>query len=309
MFNKHYIQPGLLVALATLGLLLSGIATGRVSAGRSPTLQSTTILGGKAAPSCDFITRFDPKHFSNPTTIDNKWLPLVPGTEFTLKGSANWGGGVLPHRVLFTVTDLTKIIDGVRTIVIWERDINAGQLLESEIAFHAQDNDGSVWLFGEYPEEYKNGKFIGAPSTWIAGQAHAEAGILMPANPRIRTPSYLQGLAPEIDFVDCARVLKKEPKSCIPLHCYDQVVVTDEWNPRFPDDGHQQKYYAPGVGNIRADFVGGPEHETLLLVKVAHLDQRGLAEVRNQALKLDAHAYEVSELYGHTLPAGWSEYR
>jgi hypothetical protein len=176
--------------------------------------------------------------------------------------------------------------------------------VESELAFHAQDNAGNVWLFGEYPEEYENGQFVGAPDTWIPGRAHAKAGILMLARPRVGTPSYLQGLAPAIDFVDCARVFQRNQKTCIPLKCYRHVLITDEWNPLFPEDGHQFKYYARGVGNIRAGFVGGPEHETLVLTRVTHLCVRALAKVREAALRLDARAYRVSKnLYRDTSPA------
>ena len=94
-----------------------------------------------------------------------------------------------------TVTDLTKVVDGVRTLVIWERDFTAGQLSEPELAFFAQDNAGNVWLLGEYPEEYEDGKFDKAPA-WISGQKGARAGITMPAEPRLGVPDYAQGFAP-----------------------------------------------------------------------------------------------------------------
>src|SRR3990170_3720292 len=70
---------------------------------------------------------------------------------------------------------------------------SAGQLVETELAFFAQDDDGNVWNLGEYPEEYENGEFVGAPSTWIAGLAGAEAGVHMLAEPRQGTGYYLQG--------------------------------------------------------------------------------------------------------------------
>ena len=93
--------------------------------------------GALTAPACAQATRFDPANFSNPTTIDNKWLPLVPGTQFTLQGYTLRGRAVLPHRVVFTVTDLTKFVNGVRSVVVWDRDINEGQLQEAELAFFA----------------------------------------------------------------------------------------------------------------------------------------------------------------------------
>ena len=63
----------------------------------------------------------------------------MPGTRLTLEGRANRGGGPLPHTVTFTVTDLTKVIAGVRTRVAWDVDVNEGELSETELAFFAQD--------------------------------------------------------------------------------------------------------------------------------------------------------------------------
>jgi hypothetical protein len=247
---------------------------------------------------------FDRDNFNNSTRVDNKWHPLVPGTQFTYEGRSNRGFGRLPHRVVFTVTDLTKEINGVRTVVLWDRDINAGKLLEGELAFHAQDDDGNVWLLGEYPEEYEEGKVAGAPDTWIAGVEDAQAGVIMRARPRVGTSSYRQGLVPSIEFGDVAKVYKTGQSNCVPVRCYQNVLVTDETNPYEPADGHQLKFYAPGVGNIRAAPRGGKEKEVLVLVDVRLLGPTGLAKVREQALKLDKRAYQVrKDLYARTPPA------
>jgi hypothetical protein len=242
--------------------------------------------------------------FSHPFTIDNQWFPLGPGHQFILEGRANRGHGRLRHRVVFTVTDLTKVIDGVSTLVLWDRDYNAGTLEEAEITFHAQDDEGNVWNFGEYPEEYEHGKLTGAPDTWLAGTARARAGIIMLARPRPGTPSYLQGWAPAIEFADRARVYGTQRRDCVPLGCYGNVLVTDEWNPAEPG-AHQRKYYAPGVGNVRVGAAGeDSERETLVLVKVRHLSSGAMATVRAQALKLDRRAYRTRpDLYSHTRPA------
>ena len=66
----------------------------------------------------------------------------------------------------------------------WDRDFLEGKLQEQELAFFAQDDQGNVWNFGEYPEEYENGKFTGAPSTWIRGVDGAYGGIHMLSQPR-----------------------------------------------------------------------------------------------------------------------------
>jgi hypothetical protein len=245
-----------------------------------------------------------PSGFSNPTRIDNRWFPLAPGTQFLYEGRANRGKGQRRHRVVFTVTDLTKVIDGVRTLVLWDRDYNAGVLQENEITFHAQDDDGTVWNFGEYPEEYRGGRLAGAPDTWLAGTARARAGIVMLAKPRLGAPSYLQGFAPDIEFADRARVYRKGLRVCVPVGCYDNVLLTDEWNPAEPG-AHQRKYYASGVGTIRVGAAGeDTEGETLVLAKVRRLSRPAMAFVRREALKLDARAYRTrSDVYGQTPPA------
>jgi hypothetical protein len=249
---------------------------------------------------------FDRDNFSDSTTIDNKWSPLVPGTRYIYHGRSNRGHGRRPHEVIFTVTDLVKEVDGVRSVVLWDQDINAGELLEGELALFAQDDDGNLWNMGEFPAEFDgHGKFEGAPDTWIAGLDRARAGILMRGDPREGTPSYHQGLAPTIGFQDLAKVLKTGQRNCVPTGCYKDVLVTDETNPAEPDDGHQLKYYAPGIGNIRAaPGVGGKEKEVLVLVKIEHLSPQALAHARRQALGLEKLAYSSRRLvWSRTPPA------
>jgi hypothetical protein len=293
MFGAQRIRFTLLSSLAAMLLLLT--SAGGVGASASQT----------APASCAPAIAFASENFPASPKVDNTWFPLDPGTQFTLEGRANRGGGLLPHKVIFTVTDLTKVIDGVRTVVVWDQDINEGQLVEAELAFFAQDNAGNVWNLGEYPEEYEDGVFVGAPSTWIAGLAGAEGGIHMLAKPRTGTSWYLQGSAPEIDFLDCAKVLKTGETTCVPFNsnCYKNVLVTDETSPLDQGGGHQLKYHAPGVGIVQVGAVADREGETLVLTGLVHLGPGALAQARQQALKLDRRGYQVSDVYGQTPPA------
>ena len=258
---------------------------------------------GAAAQTCDALIPFDPARFTHSTRIDNHWLPLAPGTRFVLEGRSNRGGGVLPHQVILTVTDLAKVIEGVRTVVLWDQDVNEGDVEESELTFFAQDDDGNVWNFGEYPEEYEDGKFSGAPKTWIHGQDGAHAGYAIEAQPRLGGPAHNQGVAPKISFLDCARVLQVDQRVCVGDTCYTGVLVMDEWSPHDPESGHQRKFYAPGVGNVQTGAVDDPEDETLVLVKVGQLSPQELAEARAAALALERHAFAVSAVYRKTQAA------
>lgn len=132
---------------------------------------------------------FDPANFDQPTEIDNRWFPLTPGTQFTYQGSSIVDEAREPHRVVFTVTDLTKVVDGVRALVAWDRDYASGELQETELAFFAQDNDGNVWHLGQYPEEYEGGKLVNAPA-WIAGLKGARPGVTVKAEPQPGAGSY-----------------------------------------------------------------------------------------------------------------------
>src|SRR3990172_11026781 len=81
---------------------------------------------------------FDPANFdSSSTIIDNEWWPLKPGTQMTWEGSAFEDDEKVRRKVVFTVTDMTKEIAGVRTLVGWDRDYVNDELTESELTFLA----------------------------------------------------------------------------------------------------------------------------------------------------------------------------
>src|SRR5687767_10801448 len=226
------------------------------------------------------VKDFERAQFDDPTHINNRWMPLKPGTQRVYEGSAILDGEKQrsTRRVVSTVTDLGKVIAGVQTLVIWERDYTAGELGESEIAFFAQDNAGNVWLLGEYPEEYENRKFVEAP-VWIAGQKDARAGIAMLADPRLGRTDYSQGFAPPpADFTDRARIYEMGQQTCTSVDCYKNVLVSEEFNPDEPG-AYQLKYYASEVGNVRVGWRGAKEEEkeTLALVIQKRLSPQELA--------------------------------
>ena len=241
----------------------------------------------------------DPKKFSRPTIIDNKWLPLKPGTQLTYSGTTlDDKGKRKPHVIIFTVTDLVKKINGIDVVVIWDRDIAAGKLEESELTFFAQDDDGNVWHLGQYREAYDDKDYIGSQAWMIGHLEGAKAGIMMKADPKERTPSYSQGYAPPpFNWTDRGQVFKMGQKVKVPAGTYDNVLVTEEWARDEAKGARQLKYYAPGVGNIRVGFAGADKKkESLDLIKAVQLSPKEMDEVRAEALKLDGRNY----IYGST---------
>ena len=246
---------------------------------------------------------FAPDNFDNPTNINNKWAPMQPGTRWTHEGSAvDDEGNSFTRRIEFTVTDLTKEIAGVHTVVAWIVDFNDGEIVEKEIAFYAQDSDGNVWYFGEYPEEYENGEFVKA-APWIHGIEDARAGIKMMAEPQLGIPSYFQGWGPAVEWSDYGQVDQIVEETCVPVDCYKDVLVIAE-SSLGEVDAYQLKYYAPGVGEVRVGWKGADAtQEELELIELVQLSPEQLMEVHSMALELENHAYEISkDVYSQTSP-------
>ena len=263
-----------------------------------------SACGGKSSPEATAEFKdFDPNNFDRSTEINNKWMPMQPGTQWAYEGTAvDDEGNIFARRIEFTITDLTKEIAGVRTVVAWIVDYNNDEIIEKEIAFYAQDNDGNVWYLGEHPEEFADGKFVDAP-TWITGIEDARAGVKMMAEPKVGMPNYFQGWGPAVEWSDYGRIDKMGQETCVPIDCYKDVMVIAEAS--LKEVGAAQfKYYVPEVGEVRVNWGGqDASQEALQLVEHTQLSPEALAKIRAEALALEKHAYEVSaNVYGKTSP-------
>lgn len=290
----------------TIAALTSLAASGCVALSTSGCLGDGGSRESSAAPAQKPRKEVSAKDYdrrlfdANSATITNKWFPATPGTEFTWTGFTEDAGQREEHRIVSIVTDMTKEIDGVRSLISWDRDWSGGSLVESELLLLAQDRAGNVWHMGEYTEAYEDGEFIGGQA-WLVGHLKgARAGIHMKADPRLDTPAYSQGFAPAPYYWgDWGNVHKVGQRTCVPVGCFREVLVVDEFEPRKRGE-HQLKYYAPGKGNVRVGWRGSDaSKEVLVLRKVRHLGPQAMARAR-EAVR--AHE-ERANAYGDTPPA------
>ena len=256
---------------------------------------ASSALSVLAADNRTDLLQIDPKNFSRPTIVDNKYMPLKPGSKTVYEGwTIDDEDKKVPHKVIDIVTDLVKEINGIETVVIWEVDIVNGKLQESELAFRAQDDQGNVWHFGEVKEVYdENTKLVGA-KVWMDGHLGAKSGIIMPGNPAVGTPSFSQGYAKGVyKWDDRGQVRKVGEKVKIPAGSFKDVVVIEEWSSGERKKGALQlKYYAPGIGYIKVGFEGNdPVKETLVLTKETKLNAKEMDEARAEALMVEERSY------------------
>lgn len=269
---------------------------GSPAANAAQTTQSKPSAGEISAKDFD-RSLFD----ENSATLTNEWVAFTVGKRFVWNGWTEEDGERIPRRIVFTVTDMTKEIDGVRVMVGWDRDYRAGKLLETELLFLAQDKSGNVWHLGEYAELWsEDGQFEGGQAWMVGHLKGAKAGIYMRANAKSPAPAYSQGFAPAPYFWnDWGKLNKVAAKTCGPKRCWKDVVVIDEYEPGKPG-AYQVKYYARGIGNVRVGWRGSDaDHEVLYLDKVVRLGPKEMAKARAAVRAHEQRAY----VYGSTPPA------
>lgn len=245
---------------------------------------------------------FVPSNFISPGTVSNSWLPLKPGMQWTRLGETNVGHRRVPHQVISTVTRVTRPVDGVSTITVLDQDIDAGQLAQYSVDYLAEDRSGNVWLMGSYTENYEGGRFTTVFDAWLSGVNGGKAGRLMPANPKVGDKPYSVAQAPG-DDPDVAQVVKAHQHTCVPLRCFDNVLVIREGKASAPDN--EYKYFARGVGQVLNTPRSASVHKDLeKLINLTVLSPRGLAQADAKVLELDRHASKTKpKVFGTHSPA------
>jgi hypothetical protein len=207
------------------------------------------------------IVKIDPARFS--TTIDNRFMPMKPGTQMTYRGTDAEG---TVSTITVTVTDRTKkIANGVTARVVRDTAIEGGQIVEDTFDWFAQDDNGNVWYFGEDTATFENGKKHSAEGSFEAGVDGAQGGVTMPADPQpgpIYRQEYYKGHAE-----DNAQVLSTHEMIDLGKTHFDSVLLTKETTPIEPG-AIEYKFYAPGVGTVLSmDIAGGSDREEFIAVK------------------------------------------
>jgi hypothetical protein len=147
-----------------------------------------------------------------------------------------------------TVLDETRVIDGVTTRVVEDREFQNGNLAERTRDYYAIDfvtND--VYYFGEDVDVYKNGKVVDHEGSWLTGVNNAKFGLMMPATPSPGQRFY-QEQAPGVGM-DRAEIISNNTPLTTPAGKFNNIVFVIETSPL--EIGSSKKWYAVGVGPVK----------------------------------------------------------
>jgi hypothetical protein len=173
------------------------------------------------------------------STGKNQYFVLEPGYQLVLEGGDT--------KVQITVLDETKVVDGVTTRVVEEREWKDGELYEiARNYFAVCEETNDAFYFGENVDYYENGKIVKHDGTWLAGEEGNKAGLIMPASPKPGM-KYYQEMAPGI-AMDRAEVISIDEPCETPAGSFTCMKVKEGTSMNVLEA--EYKLHAPGIGLV-----------------------------------------------------------
>ena len=175
------------------------------------------------------------------STGRNPYFILEPGYTIVLRGGN--------EELTVTVLNETKMVDGVETRVVEERETKAGRLAEvSRNYFAISKRTNDVFYFGEDVDIYQDGKVVSHAGAWLSGVNGARFGLFVPGQPTLNA-RYYQEVAPGaamdrveiVSLTETVRTPAGEFKNCL------KFMETTPLEPGVTD----YKYFAPGIGMVQ----------------------------------------------------------
>lgn len=175
------------------------------------------------------------------STGRNPYFVLEPGYQLVFEGGA--------ERLVITVLNETKLVNGVETRVVEERETKNGALVEvSRNYFALSRRTNSVFYFGEDVDMYENGKMKSHEGAWVAGVNGARFGLMVPGLPLVGARYYVE-IAPRV-AMDRAQIVGLGGRLTTPAGSFTDVMRIEETTPLEPGV-REYKLFAPGVGLIQ----------------------------------------------------------
>ena len=228
-----------LTVLLTLGMV--GMSTLALGANKAEPAQGPSKRAKAPAAPAQFQDTFN---VDKATLLDkgsNTYMILEPGYKLILADGKD--------TLTITVLDETKVVDGVQTRIVEERETKGGKLEEVSRNYFAFDKTtGNIYYFGEDVDTYDaKGNITGHEGSWLAGVKNARFGLMMPGQPKVGE-RYYQEMAPGV-ALDRAEVVSVTEKVKVPAGTFKDCLKTKESSGL--EKGVEEKLFAPGVGLLK----------------------------------------------------------
>jgi hypothetical protein len=156
-------------------------------------------------------------------------------------------------RVESTVRDAPAEIAGVQVTVVDVSEFEDDELVEKTEDYYAQDRAGVVYYMGERVDDYEDGAVIGHSGQWLANEPGNQAGVFMPAAPRVGD-AFEQERAPGV-AEDRSTVIETGLSVTVPSGSFSDCIRTEDVDPL--GGAAEQKVYCRGVGLVRETTSAG----------------------------------------------------
>ena len=191
------------------------------------------------------------------TRVDNRWFPLLPGTQWVYTGVKDGKRS----RDFVIVTHRTRKIEGVPCVAVSDRLYLLGRLEERTTDWYSQDSHGNVWYFGENTAELDvHGHVKSTEGTWMAGVHGAKPGIYIPGHPHLSQSSlqeFYKGHAEDhFRVIGLFRTVVGGRLT--------NTLLTKEWTPLEPGV-LDHKMYVRGIGTVLEQSQKGPNERNELV--------------------------------------------
>jgi uncharacterized membrane protein YkoI len=240
-YRKEQIMMKRWIFTTWLTLALVGMSTLALGANKAEPTKKQSKRAKADAGQTKFQDTFNVDKAALLNKGSNTYMILEPGYKLTLADGKD--------TLTITVLEETKVVDGVQTRVVEERETKGGKLAEVSRNYFAFDKAaGDIYYFGEDVDMYDaNGKVKDHEGSWLSGVNGARFGLMMPGKPKVGD-RYQQEIAPGV-ALDRAEVISVTEKVKVPAGTFKDCLKTKESSSL--EKGVEEKLFAPGVGLLK----------------------------------------------------------
>jgi hypothetical protein len=185
--------------------------------------------------------------------IDNPLAPISSVNSKIFEGSEKDPdtGQIILTRSEQRRLEGSETVAGYPVTAVEAKGFEDGAQVDKTIAYYTQCGDGTVWFVGEKADEIDEGEVV-ASDEWQAGQDGAQAGLLMPADPKVGQ-RFEPERVPDVSETR-SKVLAVGVAVKTKAGRFTECIKTEDFSPL--DKVTEFKWHCPRIGSVREQAEG-----------------------------------------------------